>query len=242
MATDHTSQFTPADLVDVLRRETSEEACSDCIGQLEPYIAAQIAGSLDQPSFKETAMHLDSCTSCSTAYDLLYEAIEAEANATLPAPVRTPAPNLDFLREKPSLAEQLQTAVRVTAEKLTVQLDQLLLSLLVQEQEGQLATVRSGGNGRYSNKLFELSSSQLPGETVPLKIAAFKDNEQNGVALVEVNVEPPGKVWPELGEYEVNLTTRSQAETAVTDEWGTAVFPAVAIQYLGTMRLQVIFR
>lgn len=242
MASSPSSPFTPAHLVDVLRRKQTEEACSACIDRLETYITAQIGGSFEPTQHKETAMHLDSCISCSTAYELLYDVIEAEQNGTLPIPAAIPTPNLDFLGEKVSLTDKLRDAVRVTAEKLTVQLDQLLLSLLVQEQAGQPAMVRSGGDGRYTNKLFELSSSQLPGEMVPLKIAAFKDNEQAGVALVEVNVEPPGKTWPDLANYEVNLSTRSQEETAVTNEWGTAVFPAVNIQYLGTLRLQVIFQ
>lgn len=187
-------------------------------------------------------MHLDSCTSCSSAYELLYDAVEAERNGTLPAPGAVPAPALDFLKEKISLPEKLRDAVRFSTKKLTVQLDQLLLSLLVQEQAARPALVRSVGSGRYTNKLFELSSSQLPGETVPLKVAAFKDNEVEGVALVEINVEPPGKAWPDLANYEVNLTTHSQQESAMTNEWGTAVFPSVNIQYLGTLKLQVIFR
>ena len=73
------------------------------------------------------------------------------------------------------------------------------------------------------------------------KVALFTDNEQDGICLVEVNVEPPGKSWPELSNYKVDLALRTQTESAVTDEWGTAVFPTVPLQYLGTMRLQVSF-
>jgi hypothetical protein len=233
--------FTPQHLVEILKQEVSEESCSRCIEQLDVYISAQFAGEACSTIFMETAMHLDSCTSCSTAYELLYEVTEAENSNRLPTPTTLPSPNLAFLQEKVSLVDQLKQALQVTKESITIQLDQLLLSLLVQEQAGQLAAVRSGGNGRYTNKLFQLSSKQLPGETVPLTIAAFKDNEQAGVCLVEVNIEPPGKSWPELSNYKVDLALRSQTETAVTDEWGTALFPTVPLQYLGTMRLQVSF-
>lgn len=235
--------FGPKQLVDILRQTPGDEACDSCLAQLDAYLSAQLASDDYDSIYKETAMHLDSCVSCSTAYDLLYDVRLAEQENRLPAPTAVPDPNLDFLRQDaPSLLEKFATALNVTTERLTLQFDQLLLSLSIQAEAGQVALVRSSGNGRYTHKLFQLSSDQLPGDTVPLTISAYRDNQQDGVCLVEVNVEPPGKAWPELADIEVNLSTRVQNEKSVTDEWGTAVFPTVQTSQLGSLRLMVNFQ
>lgn len=232
----------PAHLIKILQSGHSEAACRQCLTGLEPYILAQINQSSQDEEFPTIQDHLDSCVECVAAYELLYEAVLAEVAGTLPSPTDIPVPDLSFLKVKTdSLLEKLGSALTATKNSLVLQLDQALYAMLVNAQQTQVGFARSGGNGRYTNKLFQLNSEHLPGDTIPLTVAAFKDNDQDGICLVEVNVEPPGRSWPDLANLAVTLLTKAQKETAVTDEWGTAVFPQVNINYLGSMRLIVSF-
>lgn len=221
----------------ILRQQPTETDCRVCQSQLHDYVAAQQAQEDVQTRFAWTRQHLDSCVECAEAYGQLYEMVLAEAQNQLPQPEHIPAPELSFLTAVPNLHETLSQAIQQTRQHFTLQLNQLLTGLLAPAP--QTALTRSTGEGRYSQKLLELTPEQLPEATLPLTLTAFADEDQPGHCLVEVTIEPPGLSWPDLAGREAKLTTGESSQTAVTDEWGTAVFPNILILDLDSLRLDV---
>ncbi len=221
----------------MLRQQPGETDCRLCLSQLHDYVVTQQAGEDIQRQFAWTRQHLDSCVACAEAYGRLYEMILAEEQNQLAQPEHVPAPDLSFLAVTPHLPTLLGQAIQQRGQRLTLQLNQLLTGLLVPSP--QAALTRSTGQGRYSQKLLELMPDQLPDAPLPLTLTAFADEEQSGRCLVEVTVEPPGISWPDLAGRKVILTVEASAQTAETDEWGTAVFPNILIQDLDTLRLDV---
>jgi hypothetical protein len=221
----------------MLRQQPTEADCRVCQSQLHDYVVAQQAQEDVQARFAWTRQHLDSCVECAEAYSQLYEMVLAEAQDQLPQPEHIPAPELSFLTAVPHLPTALSQAIQQTQQRFTLQLNELLTSLLAPAP--QTALTRSTGQGHYSQKLLELTPEQLPESAIPFTLTAFADQEQPGRCLVEVTVEPPGLSWPDLGGREVMLTAGEHSQTAQTDEWGTAVFPDILILDLDTMRLDV---
>jgi hypothetical protein len=161
----------------------------------------------------------------------------AEAQDQLLQPEHIPTPELSFLTAVPHLPTTLSQAIQQTRQRFTLQLNQLLTGLLAPTP--QTALTRSTEEGRYSQKLLELTPEHLPEAAFLLTLTAFADQEQPGRCLVEVTVEPPGLSWPDLAGRQVQLTAGEQTQTAQTDEWGTAVFPNILILDLDTLRLDV---
>ena len=221
----------------MLRQQPSEADCRVCQNQLHDYVVAQQAQEDVQAQFTWTRQHLDSCVECAEAYSQLYEMVLAEAQDQLPQPEHIPAPELSFLTAVPHLPTALSQAIQQTRQRFTLQLNELLTGLLAPAPQTDLT--RSTGEGRYGQKLLDLTPEQLPEADLPLTLTAFTDKEQPGRCLVEVTVEPPGLSWPDLAGREVVLTAGEQTQTAQTDEWGTAVFPNILILDLDTLRLNV---
>ena len=221
----------------MLRQQPNDADCRLCLSQLPDYVAAQQAQEDYQTQFAWTQQHLDSCVACAEAYAQLFELALVEAQDQLPQPEKLPAPDLSFLTAVPDLRTSLSRAIQQTRQRFSLQLNELLTGLLVPPP--QAALTRSAGEGRYSQKLLELTPDKLPDATLLVMLTAYADQEQPGRCLVEVTVEPPGLSWPDLAGREVLLTTGEQAQTAQTDEWGTAVFPDILIPDLDTLRLDV---
>lgn len=221
----------------MLRQQPNEADCRVCLSQLHDYVVAQQAQEDVQTRFAWTRQHLDSCVACAEVYGQLYEMVLAEAQNQLPQPEHIPAPDLSFLTAVPHLPTALNQAIQQTRQRFSLQLNELLASLLAPLP--QAALTRSTDGGRYGQKLLELTPEQLPEAALPLTLTAYGDQDQPGRCLVEVTVEPPGLSWPDLAGREVQLTTGEQTLTAQTDEWGTAVFPDILILDLDTLRLDV---
>ena len=171
------------------------------------------------------------------AYGRLYDLLHADETNTLPVPATIPEPDLSFLNAQPSLADLLQTAVSQIGQQLTLRLTASLTALLAPPPAA--TPLRSGTEGRYGEKLLELSPSQLPPDVSPFTLAAFADSQQPDACLIEINVEPPGRSWPDLADQAVTLTTASQTLHAQTDEWGTAVFQNVPRADLPTLQINI---
>src|SRR5512145_1594603 len=84
-------------LAQALRLSQNEEACQQCLSQLDDYISAQLGGEDYLAGWPEVAAHLDGCLSCAEAYARLYTLEQAILTDTLPEPAQLPEPDLSFL-------------------------------------------------------------------------------------------------------------------------------------------------
>lgn len=221
----------------MLRQQPSEADCRLCLSQLHNYVVARQTGADDATQFSWIAQHLDSCVTCAEAYGLLYELVLAEAQGELAQPERLPTPDLSFLTAVPDLATSLSQAIQQTGQRVILQLNDVLAALLAPLP--QTALTRSTNEGRYGQKVLELTPEQVPDVAFPLTLIAYADQEQPGRCLVEVTVEPPGLSWPDLGGRTITLTIEELSLTASTDEWGAAVFLDILILDLDSLRLDI---
>ncbi len=221
----------------LLRTESTPADCERCLAQVETYATAQQNGKDYRQQFPWIAQHLDSCVDCAQAYVHVYELIWAENNGRLAQPATIPEPDLSFLSPAPSLWETLQTALYRTQEQITLQLNAALLALLQPPASPSLA--RGGEDGRFGQQLLALTPEQTPEAALPFALAAYADTQNPEQCLVEVTVEPPGVSWPDLGGYKVVLQYTDREETAITDDWGIAVFPDIPQTELPQLRLEI---
>ena len=234
--TDHSMEKGAADLLEVLQRPFAAADCQRCLAQLHDYVLAQLNGEDYRQQFAWTAVHLDGCVACAEAYALVYETALAEAQGHLPQPAHTPEPDLSFLQPAPWLTA-FRAALEVSAARLTLQLNDTLLTLLAPQPE--LAATRAVDDGRYTPRLLELTPDQAAAAAVPFTLAAYADRQQPDLCLVEITVQPPGQSWPDLGGRAVTLRAAGQTITAATDDWGTAVFPDIPRSALTALRIEI---
>lgn len=222
-------------LWDVLRSRPTAADCQRCQQQLDEYVTAQLNGRHVRAEFPWVARHLDACVDCAHAYALVYDVAHADQTGTLPTPAAIPDPDLSFLQQ--SLADRLRRALTQTGNRLTLQLDAALRTLLIPPPAAAL--VRSGASGRYHPAILTLPPDQLPDADPPFTLTAYADSQQPDRCLVEVTVHPPGQSWPDLGGRAVTLTTADGSQTAATDDWGVAAFPDVLQAALDTLVLSI---
>ena len=148
-----------------------------------------------------------------------------------------PAPDLSFLTPSPSLWDTLQAALKMTQAQISLQLDPALVSLLQPSASPSMA--RSGEDGRFGQQLLSLTATQTPEANLPFSLAAYTDTEDDANCLVEVTVEPPGLSWPDLGGYKIILRVANGTQTAVTDDWGIAVFNNIPRTELANLYLEI---
>ena len=229
--------------LETLRQNVTDADCDRCLSQLSDFVDAQLAGEPVETRFAWLMQHLDRCVECAEAYSLIYESVLAEGNGRLPTPTTIPEPNLDFLQPvKPDLAGLLQNALVQTAVSLTLQLNEAILGLLAPLPS---AVTRAGEDGRFSERILELTEQRVA--DVPIKLVAYRDQQQPTLCLLEVTVEPAGESWPDLGGRQVTVTMGEKVETsavsrvevAVTDDFGLAVFNDIQIEQLNTLKINV---
>lgn len=221
----------------LLRTEPTSADCERCLAAAETYATAQLNGDDYQQQFPWIAQHLDSCVDCAQVYAHLYELMWAENNGRLAQPTTIPEPDLSFLNPAPSLRETLQIALHRTQEQITLQLNAALFALLQPTTSPSLA--RGGEDGRFGQQLLALTPEQTPAAALPFSLAAYADTQNPEQCLVEVTVELPGVSWPDLGGYKVVLQYTNKEETAVTDDWGIAVFTDIPQTELPQLRLEI---
>ena len=229
--------------LDSLRQNVTDADCDRCLSQLSDFVDAQLAGEPVETRFAWLIQHLDRCVACAEAYALVYESVLAEDNGRLPLPTSIPEPNLDFLESaKRDLAELLKDALVQTAVSLSLQLNEAILGLLAPLPS---AVTRAGEDGRFSERLLELSEQRVA--DVPIKLVAYRDQQQPTLCLLEVTVEPAGESWPDLGGRQVTVTmdereetpALSRVEVSVTDDFGLAVFNDIQIEHLKSLKIDV---
>ena len=226
---------------DVLRQKHRDDSCEQCLARLDDYIAAQLAGDPYRMTYGATADHLDSCPECAAAYALLYEAAWMEQHGRLPAPAHIPDPDLGFLKTKSDAANwlsRLRQALQHSQDRLSLQLSSGLVAFL--QPPSPIALTRSADDeARYGRLLLSLTPNRFPELELPVSLLVYEDGQNPDNCLLEVTVEPPGRSWPDLGGRTVTVATWESAQTAVTDDWGTAVFPDIPIAALDSLRLDV---
>lgn len=228
----------------ILGQKHQAELCARCQIDLEIYVATQLAGEPYRTRFAATADHLDGCPECAEAYALLYEAAWAEQHGRLPAPTYFPNPDLGFLKadsDKRSWLDQLREAIQLNQEKFRFQLTTSLAAVL--QPPPAVAFTRSGSeDARYGRLLLSLTPERFPELDLPVSLLVYEDGQNPANCLLEVTVEPPGQSWPDLGGRTVTVAMWESAQTAVTDDWGTAVFPDIPIATLDSLRLDIDLR
>lgn len=225
-----------AALFAVLQMEAAEADCDRAVAQIEAYVTTQLAGqSVDD--FAWLQQHLDGCTSCAAAYARVYDMQAAEARGDLWQPDVMPAPDLSFLQQPGSLWAALQAALQQTQSQLSLQLNAALVALLA--PPAPQGVTRSEGDGRFGKQLLALTPEQLPEADLPVSLAVYADRDAADRCLVEVTVEPPGRSWPDLGGCQVTLSAGPKRQTAVTDDWGTAVFTDILQTDLANLRFDI---
>jgi hypothetical protein len=234
-------------ILQILRFDPDDEACQDCLSQLEDYIAAQFAGEDYMTRFPRVVVHLDACSDCAGAYARLYELELAEANGTISNPEQIPEPDLGFLQGgsqklHPSVSNNLtkliQDALRRTGDRILVQFSAELLDLL--RPLPSATPVRAPTESdRYHEVIVQLNPDHFQDFDFPITLTAYRDSQQPESCLVEVRVEPPGESWPDLEGRSVTLIVAEERIESLTDAWGVASFESIRIDDLAGMKLEI---
>jgi hypothetical protein len=231
-------------LIEMLRVEPDEVACQRCLSQLDEYVTAQLSGEDVRTRFPAVALHLDACTECAGAFYRLYEVAAAEAMDLLPEPLRGIKPNLSFLASKrhnspaPTLAERLRSALRRTANGLSLQLSADLVALLRPQPAAGAARTPADGE-RYEEVLLVLEPEDVLRPDLPLTLLAYRDAQRPAECLVEVVVEQPARPWPALAGIKVALTAEASRHATTTDAWGVAAFEGIPVASLAHLLVEV---
>jgi len=225
-------------LVRALTQPADANVCDHIVAQLDDYIDAQLAGEAYVEQYPEVALHLDACETCAELYAALYDLARAEATDSLPQPAHTPDPDLNFLTtETPAPLERLRSAVQQIGERLVLQLTPDLLPPLRPALSGA-ARRKPADEDRYAEVLLQLDAEQM-GAAWPAALAAYRDAQQPDHCLVEVEVAPPGRAWPDLADIPVMLAWDAEERNALTDAWGLAVFEGVPVTALAEIRVEM---
>lgn len=209
------------------------------VPQLDAYIAAQLTGEPYLERFPAVTIHLDGCVTCAEAYARLYELALADSTETLAEPHSMPEPDLSFLQPFAieRLGAQLRDALHWVGERLTLQFTPELLPAL--RMQPALGSVRAPADEeRYGEIILRLTPEQT-GNIWPASITAYRDKQHPSTCLIEVEVQPPGRSWPDLGEIGVAIRLGDQSDTTTTDAWGLAVFANVPVEGLAEMQIAV---
>jgi hypothetical protein len=229
-----------AQFIQVLAPKPQDTRLHLTIDQVDDYVHAQLAGQSYIALFPEAVRHLDSCIACAESYQLLYELALAETMARLPIPASMPTPDLAFLVLVPStsLIEQIRAAVQRIGQQISLQLTPALLPAL--RPAYALSTLRSAAPAqRYGEKLIHLEPPADLLTEWPVSLVVYRDVAYNGLCLVEIMVEPPGRYWPDLAGILVTLTINQETQSDFTDAWGMVVFERAPIAWLSEMKITV---
>lgn len=224
----------------MLQAVVGDEQWETLLDQLPDYVEAQLNGRNYTAEFPALATALDASPELATAYQHLYDLEQALATDQLPLATPPGKPNLHFLPQPnttPSLAGRLRDAVQKTGAKIQLQLDEALFSLLAPPPA--IGSTRSNTVNRYNTHLAHLTAEQLPHLQLELTVDIYQNETDPTDCLVEVNVIPEGKSWPELEGSLVVIHYAETHLTAETDSWGNASFtdlPAAGIQ---TLQLEI---
>ena len=161
---------------------------------------------------------------------------QLKSEGELLAPAKLPSPDLSFLQARPSLSSLLSAHMQTTADKITLQLTDVLLALF--NPLPQAAPVRSV-SGRYTDVIHILTPEHVPELALPFSLTAYRDSQHADLCLLEINVSPPGISWPDLEGYVVQLTYADQVRDAKTDDWGTAVLTDIPINQLPELLITI---
>jgi len=227
-------------LIQVLLLKPQDALLHLTIDQLDDYVQAQITGQNYTTLFPETALHLDSCVACAESYQLLYELTLAETTTALLVPPSSVEPDLTFLTPLPttSLLQQIRAAVQRVGQQISLQLTPALLPAL--RPAYAMSTLRSAAEAqRYAEKLIQLEPPPVLLREWPVTLAVYRDVTYAGLCLVEVEVAPPGRNWPDLAGIFVTLTANQETRSEFTDAWGLVVFERVPIVWLGEMKMTI---
>ena len=220
-------------LTQILLSGPNDEACQQCLNQLDDYIMSQLAEEDYLTKFSEVAIHLDTCLVCAAAYNRLYELETAVATNTLPQPKHLPKPDLSFLIP---LVQQLKEALQRHGNRLSLQLTTMLVEML---RPSTPATVMRSSEGQYQEQLISLTPQNATDLDLTFTLTVYRDKQVPNTCLLEVKVEPPGQSWPALGGKEVTIMYNNAKQTEVTDAWGIASFTGIPVDALGQLYLEI---
>jgi hypothetical protein len=228
-------------LLQALDQHTSEVACRACVGQLDAFIGAQLAGEPVAQRFPAVIVHLDGCELCSGAYARLYELEQTIQAGRLAEPRQFPSFQLSFLdptNRLQTLRELLRAAVERTSQILTLQLSAPLLALL-QPLPNAAPTRAHIDASRYQKVIVALEPAMLSFSEMTLHVTVYSDAQHPERCLIEVTVQHTGRSWPELAGTTVAISAGSQMRRALTDAWGLVAFPDVPIEQLEILQVRV---
>jgi hypothetical protein len=231
-------------LLQTITAQPDDSACSACVAKLDEYVAAQLRGEDYLQTYADVARHLDSCLDCANAYALLYD-LEL-AGATLPQPDQLPQPDLSFLEPaianttaSPTFGEKLRAALEQTVGGFELQLSPAFFAGLA-PQPAFSALRGSDESQRYGERLFSLDPDEESTATFPLMLAAYRDNANRDLCLLEVTTTPPGRSWPELEGIQVTLHAENNTWKGHTDAWGLASFEGIPLALLDQLLIEVV--
>jgi len=232
-------------LTRVLQSTHTDEDCDTCISNLDNYIAAQLAGDDYLTLLPDVALHLDSCINCSKIYSRLYELEVAEMEDAIREPQSIPLPDLAFLSQKEAasaidkITQLLDRSLRRGGEIISVQLSNMLLSLLSTIPISTQREAVAHSEARYSEVVLEISPDRFPALNLPFSLTAFRDAYQPDLCLVEVKIYISGLHGPELGGKKVSLNIDETIRQVFTNPGGVASFEEVPISDLEKMEVSV---
>lgn len=193
------------------------------VSRLHRYISRQLDGEPYRSHDPDLALLLDRDPDLAEAYAVLYELEEAARTDGLASSPQIPSPDLSFLTAgtlSAVVGDSLGWLER-RGRTIVVRFSQALLETM--QPPPAAVGLRQGVGGRYGERLATIDGLALA-EPQPFTINVYADREQRDVVLLEVELSPPGRSWPNLDGLTVTLRAGEIEQTILTDPWGMAVF------------------
>lgn len=223
---------------------TTEEdtlTCQECEDLLPEYLHAETIGQATGVRWRPVARHLDMCPHCSAEFADLFEMYAlAYGEAGGETPPSYPAVDLSFLREKKVELPASQGDIRSHyLDELGHLIIQFSAELINSWQPPAFATTGLKKTGTSSRILYQYALKEEVEDREITIIAKEKRNDPaHCTVMVEVNI--PGRTWPDLAETEVILKHGEQVlEAQLTDAFGQVIFEGVSIADLARLVFEI---
>ena len=229
--------FDSSYLLEALRAEAVDNiTCQACEERLPEFVLAESEGVEAVHSWLTVTLHLKTCPHCAAEYEALRELVALSTDDVSSAPVRYPAPDLSFLKQRGISLPQVSGGFWYLNElgRLVINFSTELLAAL-ELRPLALQGLKSG----ESRLLYEFTVSEAF-EDCDVRVAAEADRLDPALCTMIVTVTNPDREWPQLGGSQVTLHRRDEASvTQETDPYGEAVFHQIAASALPHLIIEV---
>jgi len=221
-------------LEQVLKTEPSKTQFDAYLGQLDDFIAAQLAGEEYETQFPDLVAYLNTDARLADVYSRLYR-LEVDAQSdNIRVREFVPKANLNFMYP---IVDPLLGAIERIKGAISIDFSSELLDGL------QTKTVLASSALKASEskkELYKLDLAEHGLSEWPATITVLSNENEAELCTVQVQVAPPGRAFPNLSGIEVSieipdLDTCDQK----TNMLGVVTFDSLQIAHLSQMRVVI---